>query len=495
VSDLNARGPHEAPGHAAKNRARAADPQRLPLYLAAAIPRARARARDDDMPTQPDYRTPATQVHEVLSRWMLTDGMPLVYDPARSHGGFIVDGRTGEEFLDLFSFFASMPLGHGHAGLADPAFHARILEAALVKPSNSDIYTQPMADFVATFARTLPAGFSHLFFIEGGALAVENAIKVAFDWKVRKNIAAGRCPDNPEPTLGTKVIHFRGAFHGRSGYTLSLTNGFAVNKTKYFPKFQWPRIDTPGCRYPLDGTNLDAVQEAEAASLRQIHAAIEARPHDVAALIIETIQGEGGDVHLRPEFLQALRDVCDEHEILLVFDEVQAGMGITGKWWAFEHMGVAPDIFAFGKKSQVCGIAAGARVDEVDSCFKVPSRINSTWGGNLVDMVRATRYIEIIEDEKLLANAAAVGEKVLAMLKGIEADNPAVTNARGRGLMCAFDLPDTASRDRFQKLLAEHKTLMLGGGDRTMRFRPVLDFTPELVDLAAERIRAALAEL
>lgn len=447
------------------------------------------------MTKEPDYRTPAAQVHEVLSRWMLTDGMPIVYDPVASHGGFIVDARTGDEFLDLFSFFASMPLGHRHPGLSDPAFHARILEAALVKPSNSDIYTRPMADFVATIGRTMPEGFSHLFFIEGGALAVENALKVAFDWKVRKNIAAGRCADNPEPTLGTKVIHFRGAFHGRSGYTLSLTNGFAVNKTKYFPKFQWPRIDTPGARFPLDAANLEAVQEAEAASLRQINAAIEARPHDVAAIIVETIQGEGGDVHLRPEFLQALRSVCDEHEILLVFDEVQAGMGITGKWWAFEHMGVAPDVFSFGKKSQVCGIAATERVDEIDSVFKVPSRINSTWGGNLVDMVRATRYIELIEQDGLLANASAVGEKLLGVLRAIERDVPAVTNARGRGLMCAFDLPDPATRDRLQKTLVEHKTLILGCGDRSLRFRPVLDFPAELVDLVDERLRGALAQL
>jgi L-lysine 6-transaminase len=495
VSDLNARGPHEAPGHAAKNRARAADPQRLPLYLAAAIPRARARARDDDMPTQPDYRTPATQVHEVLSRWMLTDGMPLVYDPARSHGGFIVDGRTGEEFLDLFSFFASMPLGHGHAGLADPAFHARILEAALVKPSNSDIYTQPMADFVATFARTLPAGFSHLFFIEGGALAVENAIKVAFDWKVRKNIAAGRCPDNPEPTLGTKVIHFRGAFHGRSGYTLSLTNGFSIEKTYYYPKFPWPRVSTPALRFPLEEHNLASTIASETLSISEIRKAFADNPNQIAAIIIETIQGEGGDNHFRPEFLRALRQLCDEQEALLIFDEIQCGMGMTGKWWAFEHYDVRPDIFSFGKKAQVCGIASTGRVDEVASCFTVPSRINSTWGGNLVDMVRCTRYIEIIEQEKLLDNATAVGAYLLERLMELQASYRMVSNVRGRGLMCAFDLPNTAQRARALQLLFESKVILLPAGAQSIRFRPALDLKREHVDLAIQRIKLVLDKL
>lgn len=447
------------------------------------------------MATTPDYRTPATEVHQVLSRWMLTDGLPIVYDPAKSHGAFVHDGRHDEEYLDLFSFFASMPIGHGHPGLRDPGFRERLLAAALVKPSNSDVYTQAMADFVAMFARTLPPGFVHTFFIEGGGLAVENALKVAFDWKVRKNIAAGRCADTPDPTLGTQVIHFRGAFHGRTGYTLSLTNGFSANKTKYFPKFAWPRVSTPGCRFPLEGENLAAVSAAEQKSLAEIRAAIAERPHDIAAIIVETIQGEGGDVHFRPEFLQALRTICDEEEIILVFDEVQAGMGLTGKWWAFEHTGVAPDIFAFGKKSQVCGIAATARVDEVDSCFEVPSRINSTWGGNLVDMVRCTRYIEIIEQRGLLGNATEVGTHLLESLREIEAEFPIVSNARGRGLMCAFDLPDSQTRDTLQRRLIAHKSLILPCGDRSLRFRPVLDFANEHVELAAQRIRTALAEL
>ena len=244
-----------------------------------------------------------------------------------------------------------------------------------------------MARFVDTFARVLgdPA-LPHLFFVDGGALAVENALKVAFDWKSRLNEARGLARE-----LGTKVLHLREAFHGRSGYTLSLTNT-DPDKVARFPKFDWPRIDAPYLRPDAD---MDAL---EAESLRQARAAFEAHPHDIACFIAEPIQGEGGDRHFRPQFFAAMRELCDEYDALLIFDEVQTGCGITGTAWAFQQLGVMPDVVAFGKKTQVCGIMAGGRVDEVaDNVFAVSSRINSTWGGNLTDMVRSRRILEVIE--------------------------------------------------------------------------------------------------
>lgn len=439
------------------------------------------------------FSTRPDAVREALGKWILTDGMPMVYDLAKSHDAYIVDSASGNEYLDMFSFFASMPVGHNHPGLKDAAFGQRLLAASHVKPSNSDIYTPAMADFVTAMGRTMPEGFEHLFFISGGALAVENALKVAFDWKVRKNAAKGVVDGSTDAQKGTRVLHFENAFHGRSGYTLSLTNGFARAKTMYFPKFDWPRVSTPAMRFPMSDENLAATVEAERKSLEQIHAAIKADPDGIAAILIETIQGEGGDNHFRPEFLQALRDICDAHEMLLIYDEVQCGFGMTGRWWAFEHHGVAPDVFAFGKKTQVCGIAAGRRVDEVDSVFKVSSRINSTWGGNLVDMVRCTRYIEIIEQEGLLDNAASVGAYLLGQLGELAGDK--VSNVRGKGLMCAFDLPDSDTRSKLIDLCFEEKLMVLPCGSRSLRVRPVLDFTKDHVDEAIRRMRTALGKL
>src|SRR3954469_1852626 len=327
----------------------------------------------------------AADVHARLARHLLVDGFDLVLDLDRSHGSWLVDARDGREYLDLFTFFASSALGMNHPALAgDPVFRAELLTAALSKPSNSDVYTVAMARFVDTFARVLgdPA-LPHLFFIEGGAPAVENALKVAFDWKSRWNEAHGL-----DPALGTRVLHLREAFHGRSGYTMSLTNTDPV-KVARFPKHDWPRIPAP---YLSSGRDVAAVERVSLAAAR---AAFEAHRHDIACFVMEPIQGEGGDHHFRPEFLQGMQELCREFDALLVLDEVQTGCGLTGTPWAYQQLGVEPDVVAFGKKTQVCGVMAGGRVDEVpDNVFAVPSRINSTWSGSLADMVRARRVFE-----------------------------------------------------------------------------------------------------
>jgi L-lysine 6-transaminase len=411
----------------------------------------------------------AHDVHDVLREHLLVDGFPFVLDLARSAGSTLVDQRDGTAYLDLFTFFASSALGMNHPALVDDAvFTADLLEAARNKPSNSDVFTVPMARFVETFSRVLgdPA-LPHLFFVEGGALAVENALKVAFDWKSRWNEAHGI-----DSQLGTKVLHLREAFHGRSGYTLSLTNTDPV-KVDRFPKFAWPRIPAP---YETERGDVVA-REAEA--LAAARAAFEQHRHDIACFIMEPVQGEGGDHHFRPQFLQAMQALCHEFDALLVLDEVQSGCGLTGTAWAYQQLGVQPDVVAFGKKTQVCGIMAGGRVDEVpQNVFAVPSRINSTWGGSLTDMVRARRVLEVIEAEGLFARAAAGGTHLLALLRRLAADHEVVTEVRGRGLMCAFSLPDKGTRDLVVTRLREDEhVLVLGCGTRSIRFRPALTVT------------------
>jgi L-lysine 6-transaminase len=414
-------------------------------------------------------------VHDVLRDHLLVDGFDFVLDLAASKGSTLVDARDGTRYLDLFTFFASSALGMNHPAVVDdPAFTADLLEAARNKPSNSDVYTVAMARFVSTFARVLgDPRLPHLFFVEGGALAVENAIKVAFDWKSRWNEAHGI-----DPELGTKVLHLREAFHGRSGYTLSLTNTDPV-KVDRFPKFAWPRIPAP---YLAEGVDVEA-REAEA--LAAARAAFAQHSHDIACFIMEPIQGEGGDHHFRPEFLQAMQALCHENDALFVMDEVQTGVGLTGTAWAYQQLGVQPDIVAFGKKTQVCGIMAGGRVDEVaDNVFHVSSRLNSTWGGSLVDMVRARRVLEVVEAEQLFDRAASSGAHLLALLHGLAARHERVSDVRGRGLMCAFSLPDKGMRDAvLAELRDDERVLLLGSGSRSIRFRPAL--TVSLADLDA----------
>lgn len=420
-------------------------------------------------------RIPASEVRPSIARHMLADGFDMVLDLRNSQGSIIRDALSGKDYLDLFSFFASAPLGMNHPALCTDEFRRYLAEVAINKPSNSDFYTAEMAEFVTTFADTvIPDSHPYLFFVSGGALAVENALKAAFDWKVRRNIAAGR------GETGTRVIHFRNAFHGRSGYTLSLTNTADPRKYMYFPKFDWPRVDSPSILFPLED-NLDAVKAAEKRSLEQIDGAIEAFGHDIACLLIEPIQAEGGDNHFRPEFLQQLRERADRHEFMLVFDEIQSGMGLTGEWWAWQSLGVEPDIFCFGKKSQVCGIASTKRIDSVeDNVFHESSRINSTWGGNLVDMVRCSRYLEIMVEEDTLENVRGRSETLLKGLQALQERHPdAITNARGRGLMCAFDLPDAAVRNRMLKEIMDRGAIILPCGTRSIRFRPPLNISEE----------------
>lgn len=406
---------------------------------------------------------------DVLSKHMLRDGMNLVLDFEGSHGNYLRDLSTGKEYLDFFSFFASLPIGFNHPGTKDAEYQAKLSRVAQIKPSNADIYSMEMAEFVSTFARI--AGdqhFNKFFFISGGALAVENALKAAFDWKVRKNLAAGK------GEKGSQIIHFKEAFHGRSGYTMSLTNTDPI-KTMYFPKFDWPRISNPKCRFPMDQQALMDVVAAEKQALAEIHAAIASNPDDIAAIIIEPIQSEGGDNHFRVEFLKALRQICDQHEMLLIFDEVQTGIGLTGKMWAYNHFPEAlPDLVAFGKKTQICGIMASDRLNEVDSVFKVSSRINSTFGGNLVDMVRCQRYLEIIEQENLVDNAARVGDFILGGLQQLQKQYEQVSNVRGRGLLLAFDCPDADYRQKLKDCLFEHQMMVLVCGEKSMRLRPGL---------------------
>ncbi|MDL2718439.1 MAG: L-lysine 6-transaminase [Acidobacteriota bacterium] len=437
----------------------------------------------------------AKNVLDSLSKHMLVDGYHVVMDLRESRGNFIHDSLHGVEILDFYSHFATCPIGYAHPKLTTPEFLDELAWTAVTKPANSDIYTEQMASFVETFARLgVPATHAqHMFFVEGGALANENALKAAFDWKVRRNFRKGYRRE-----VGSKILHFEQAFHGRSGYTLSLTNTSDPRKTMYFPKFDWPRVVNPKLTFPLTEESLAATMAVERVAIAQIERALAENPDEIAALILEPIQGEGGDNHFRPEFLAQLRALCDEHEMLLILDEVQTGMGLTGTMWAFQGLGITPDLFTFGKKTQVCGFVSNDRIlGEKENVFTVSSRINSTWGGNLVDMVRCQKILEVMAEEKLVENAKTTGAFLLGKLNDVASEFPGkVTNVRGRGLFIAFDLPDTTARGQVMACwLKKHNVMSLASGERAIRLRPPLTLTKDEAALGVQRLRAALTEV
>ena len=441
---------------------------------------------------------------EMISQHMLADGMSPVIDLEKSHGSWLVDGNTGREYLDLFSMFASMSIGYNHPYVLSQK--DRLTNAAINKPTNSDIYSPEMAKFVKTFGKIAqPKYLPYSFFIEGGALAVENALKAAFDWKVRLNISRGK------PEGGNQIIHLKDCFHGRTGYTMSLTDSPDPRKVQYFPKFNWPRVSNPSMIFPLNKLNLDKVKEAEEKSLNEIKQILLKSSDDIAGLIIEPIQGEGGDNHFRKQYLIELKNLSLENDFLLIYDEVQTGIGITGKMWAHQRYcdsscsdecgefcsKVIPDLMSFGKKTQVCGILGGDRLDIVpNNVFKESSRINSTFGGNLIDMVRFTIYLEVIEQEGLLKNSYENGKYLISSLEKLEEEHPDyISNARGKGLWCAFDLPNGELRDKLVNLIQDEGAIILGSGHRSIRFRPHLNIKKEEIDLALKMIRSALSKI
>jgi L-lysine 6-transaminase len=421
------------------------------------------------------------QVNETLGKHILADGYDLTYDMEKSNGAYIYDSKYNRKLLDFFTCFASVPLGYNHPKMVnDEEFKKSLLQAAIANPSNSDVYTQQYAEFVKTFSDVgIPDYLPHAFFVAGGSLAVENALKVAMDWKVQKNFAKGYKEEK-----GFKILHFERAFHGRSGYTLSLTNTLP-DKTKWFAKFDWPRVSVPQVIFPLEGDNLKTAIETEELSIAQIKKAFADNTDDICAILVEPIQSEGGDNHLREEFLIQLKQLADENDAFLIYDEVQTGVALTGKFWCHQHFSekARPDIIAFGKKMQVCGILVGDKVNQIETnVFNVPSRINSTWGGNLVDMVRSTKILQVIKEDNLCENATKMGQYLQDNLTQLALKYDKMSNIRGRGLLCAFDFPNGDMRNAFVTKGMENNAMFLGCGSKTIRFRPALCIEQKHID-------------
>lgn len=418
-----------------------------------------------------------------IKKYILADGFNIVIDLKKSRGSWLFNTATERPLLDLgYGQFGSLTVGYNHPDLNDPAFVNKMVEASGFRVALSDVYHPYQADFVEALASTFDPSFKHLFFIDGGAPAVENALKVAFDWKTKKNFQNGKVVE------ADTIIHFKQAFHGRLGYTLSLTNTADPAKYKFFPKFPWPRIHNPKAFFEK---GLPVSYDNEDLAKRQIQDAVEALGDRIAALIVEPIQGEGGDNYFSPSFFRFLRDHANTHQYLLIFDEIQTGWS-TGGWWVSGRElvgGVLPDIIVFSKKTQQAGIAVTDRIDDVENnAFKESSRINSTWGGNLPDMVRATKFIEVIRQQGLHDNVSKRGSEIMSQLAFVNG----VTNLRGAGGWIAFTLPSASMRDAVWKEAYQNDCLVLKSGSASIRLRPNMALTKEEVETGVNMLTRAI---
>ncbi|HTS58617.1 MAG TPA: acetyl ornithine aminotransferase family protein [Terriglobales bacterium] len=408
-----------------------------------------------------------------------TRSYPLV---AKQGRGMVVRDVDGNEFLDFSAGIAVTATGHCH-----PQVVAAIQKQAaeLIHMSGTDFYYESMITLAERLSKIAPMRGPHkVYYGNSGTEAVECALKLARYHTKRQN-----------------VIAFFGAFHGRTMGALSLTASKPQQKRRFSPL-------VPGVthvRYP--DLYRDAGSESPDKFALACARVIEDKlfrttlpPEEVAAIFVEPVQGEGGYVVAPDVFLQELRRICDRHGILLVADEVQSGVGRTGKWWAFEHAGVEPDILCIAK-GIASGMPLGVTISKAEIMDWAPGSHASTFGGNPVCIAAALATLEVIEQEGLLRNSSEVGNHMLKRMADWPTKHPLIGDVRGRGLMLGVEVVKdkrtkeyaAAERDRIVQEAFERGILFLGCGPSTIRIAPPLIVTKAEADLALEALEEAIS--
>ncbi|MEO9309903.1 MAG: aminotransferase class III-fold pyridoxal phosphate-dependent enzyme [Nitrososphaera sp.] len=351
----------------------------------------------------------------------------------------IIEDVDGNEYLDFTSSVGACPLGYSHPDILEVLKEYSTNGAH--KIAGQDFYTEEHAILAEKLTTILPPDFK-VFFINSGAEAVENALKIAY----RKM----------GPLAG---IGCNNAFHGRTLGALTFTSSKPVYK------FNFPEL--PVLRIKFCTTDDDPEIDAAEKILKE---------NKVAFIISEVIQGEGGYIVASRRFIQNLRKLADSYGVPLILDEVQSGLGHTGKWWAFEHYGVKPDIMSIAKALQVGATAFDKRLEPTDRGV-----ISSTWGGGArIDLAVGARIIDVIKRDRLLENAEKMG---MLIKKGFSeiVGKKGITDVRGLGLMIGVECESKEKRDKILLNMFEHGLLGLGAGQKAIRIIPPLIITEEQV--------------
>ncbi len=408
-----------------------------------------------------------------------TRSYPLV---AKQGRGMIVIDVDGNEFLDFSAGIAVTSTGHCH-----PEVVAAIKRQAgeLIHMSGTDFYYESLVTLAERLTKIAPMPGPHKFYYgNSGAEAIECALKLARYHTKRQN-----------------VIAFFGAFHGRTMGALSLTGSKPQQKRRFGPPVPGvTHVTYPDVYRRPEGRTAEAFALGCARFIEDKLFKTTLPPEEVAAIFVETVQGEGGYVVAPDIFMRELRRICDRHGILLVADEVQSGAGRTGKWWAIEHTGVHPDIVCMAK-GIASGMPLGITMSKAEIMDWVPGSHASTFGGNPVCIAAALATINVIESEDLMTNSTEVGNHMLKQMAAWPSKHKLVGDVRGRGLMIGVEIVkdqqtkehDPAQRDRIIELAFERGVLFLGCGPSTIRIAPPLIVTRDEADVAMQVLEECIS--
>jgi len=376
----------------------------------------------------------------------------------KSHDSYIYDKKRNRYFLDFFGLYSTLPLGYSHEIFEDKSFWETLNKIARVKVTNCEIISDEGESLVRTFSRHSDMkGFEYFYFCCTGALAIEAAIKTAIDYK-----------GSDKPI----VISLKESFHGINSYGGFVTDRFfpVSQRLNGLPILDWCiKIHNPKFIYRNNSIDAEATQAGLEQFKTEFNACLEKHGADnIAALLVEPIQATYGDNYFPESFFKLIRELCDKHNICLVFDEIQCGFGVTGKMWYFQHLGMEPDIVAFGKKSQTSGIMVKERFGKI---FKTPIRLEVTWDSDLIDLVRCEYVLRAYGRYNILENTRKRGGELLEGLREIKS----LRNVRGLGMLVAFDFETSQEQDSFAGKAFENGLLFNKTRDKTIRLRPNLN--------------------
>ena len=274
-------------------------------------------------------------------------------------------------------------------------------------------------------------------------------------------------------------ISLKNGFHGITGYGMSIsTNNLKISD---YPKLYWPKFDFPCSDCYKDGKCSTGYTSNEKSFLESIETYISSKGKEyIASIIIELVQGGGGDNHLCADYVHGLKEICEKNDILFIIDEVQTGFGVSGKLWCYEHYKVEPHLLTFGKKAQISGVCIGKNIPDVDKVINVPGRLSPTWNGDITDYIRCKYIIKAYKEYDLIDNAAELGNYIVSSLKNMNV----FRNVRGRGFLIAFDFKNTDERDRYDQLCFEEGLFLLPMRDVALRMRPNMALTKDEADHA-----------